>query len=76
MNIKKIVIRLAVEMLADKTDIVRKTDPLTASISSLFGLETEEERITNALDDVTTRALDSAKRATVNRKFKKITKDF
>ena len=76
MNIKRILISVAVCILAEKTNIVRKPDAIDGFMSNLFGIETEQERVARELDVASDKAIESAKKFVVNRKFKKVTKDF
>lgn len=76
MNIKRIIISVAVCILAEKTNIIRKPDSMDLFISNLFGVETEQERIARELDVASDKAIETAKKFALNRKFKKVTKDF
>jgi len=74
MDIKKMLITVAVSILAEK-GIIRKPDSMTAFVSNLFGEETETDRIARELDVATDKMIEKAKAMNTNRKFKKITKD-
>ena len=76
MNIKRIIISVAVCILAEKTNLIRKPDSMDLFISNLFGTETEQERVARELDVATDKAIESAKKLNLHRKFKKVTKDF
>jgi hypothetical protein len=76
MNIKRILISVAVCILVEKTNLIRKTDSTEAFFANLFGLETEQERVTRELDEASDKAIKSAKKFALDRKFKKVTKDF
>lgn len=76
MDIKKIVISVAVYILAEKTNIIRKPDPMEGFISNLFGTETEQDRIVREIDVASDKAIESAKKFAVDRKFNKVIKNF
>lgn len=76
MDIKRMLISVAVRILAEKTDLIRKSDSLETFISDLFGTETETERVIRELDHASDKAIEAAKKFANDRKFKKITKDF
>jgi hypothetical protein len=73
MNFKRIIIELAVMVLAEKTTIVRKSDPMESFISGLFGLETEEERLARGIEETLDAVTSSVKQTKIDREFKKIT---
>lgn len=76
MDIKRIIISVAVSILAEKTNIIRKPDPMEGFISNLFGTETEHDRVVRELDVVSDKAIESAKKFNLNRQFKKVIKNF
>jgi len=75
MNIKRELIALAVRVLADNTNLVRKPEPFEELITNLFGGETYDQRTARVIDEESAKALEAAKRFNTNRKFKKITKN-
>ena len=72
MNIKRTLIALVVEILADRTTIVRKSDPMDNFIHAMFGVETDEQRMTRCIEETVDQVTDTVKRAKTDRKFKKI----
>lgn len=76
MDIKRILISVAVCILAEKTNLIRKPDSTEAFIANIFGMETEQDRVVRELDMASDKAIESAKKFALNRKFKKVTKDF
>lgn len=76
MDIKRILISVAVCILAEKTDLIHKPDSTEAFIANLFGTETEQERIARELDVASDKAIESVKKFALDRKFKKVTKNF
>ncbi len=76
MSMKKDIIALAVRILANETSIVRKPEPFEALINDLFGIESEEQRMARNIEVELDRVVETAKRVNIDRKFKKITKDF
>ena len=75
-NIKRILISVAVCILAEKTNIIRKPDSIDLFMSNLFGLETEQERVARELDVASDKAIESAKKFALNRKFNKVIRKF
>ncbi len=76
MNIKHEVIALAIRLVADKTNLIRKPDSIEVLITQLFGGETYDRRLARSISEETERAVEATKRFRTNRKFKKITTDF
>jgi hypothetical protein len=74
MNIKSMLVRTVVQVLAAKTDIIKEQDATTKFFNSLFGVESEEERLTRELEVTVDKTIAAAKRMTTNRKFKEIVK--
>ena len=72
MNLKRTLIALVVEILADRTTIVRKSDPMDNFIHAMFGVETDEQRMTRCIEETVDQVTDTVKRAKTDRKFKKI----
>ena len=72
MNIKRTLIALAVEILADRTTIVRKSDPMDNFIHAMFGVETDEQRMTRSIEETVDQVTETVKRAKTKREFKKI----
>lgn len=75
MDIKKMLITVAVSILAEK-GIIRTADPIDTFFANLFGTETEKEKLTRELDAAADKLIEKAKTINTNRKFKKVTKDF
>lgn len=75
MDIKKMLINVAVSILAEK-GIIRKPDSMTAFVSNLFGEETETERIAREIDAATDKLIEKVRAMDTDRKFKKLTKNF
>lgn len=76
MNVKRELIALAVRVLADNTNVVRKPDAFENLLNDLFGLETFDQRAARIIDEESAKALEAVKRARTNSKFKKIMKHF
>ncbi len=75
MNIKREILALGVRLLADKTSLVHKPDPFTATINSFLGLESYDQQIARKLEVEAGRAVEAAKTAKTNYTFKKLTKN-
>lgn len=74
MDIKKMLITVAVSILADK-GIISKPDSMTAFVSTLFGEETQSEKMVREIDAATDEMIEKVRTIRTNRKFKKITKN-
>lgn len=76
MNVKRELIALAVRVLADNSNVVRKPEPFEAFLTDIFGLESYDQRAARVIDEESAKALEAVKRARTNSKFKKIMKHF
>jgi hypothetical protein len=76
MDIKRMLISVAVRILAENTNIVRKPDSMETFVNNLFGGESDHDRMVRELDEASSKAIEAAKKFATDRKFKKITKDF
>ena len=72
MDIKKVLISMAVFVLVEKTNLIRKPDPAEAFFANLFGIETEQDRVIRELIATTDKATEATKKLVIERKFKKI----
>lgn len=72
MNFKRILSALIVEILADKTTIVRKPNSTDLWIHALLGVETEDQRMARSIEESLDQVTATVKRAKTNREFKKI----
>jgi hypothetical protein len=75
MDIKKIVINVAVAILAEK-GIIRKPDSMDAFVANLFGTETSTDRAIREIDAASDKMIEAAKKMHTNYKFNKVTKNF
>lgn len=75
MSYKTELIALAVRVLAEKTSLIRKPDPIEDFINNMFGFETYDQRVARSIEAETERAIEAVKRIRTNRKFKKITEN-
>jgi len=72
MTLRSELIYFAVQILANKTTLVRKTDPFESFLNGLFSLESDEEIMARNIEVELDRAIASVKRVNLNRKFNKI----
>lgn len=74
MNIKSALIRATVQLLAANTNLIRKPSPSEEFFQTLFGLESEEDRVARETEEAVDKAVAEFKRMNTNRKFRRITK--
>lgn len=72
MNIKSQLIALAVSILADRTEIVRKTEPVEGFFYALMCVETPEQTLTRTIEETLNEVTGTVKRIKTDREFKKI----
>lgn len=75
MTIKTEIIALAVRLVSEKTNIIQKPNEFESLITNVLGGDSYDIRIAKDIEASLNRAMDSAKRMTIDRKFKKITKE-
>lgn len=75
MDIKRLIITVAVNILAEK-GIIAKPDSMDSFVANLFGTETSTDRAVREIDAASDKLIEAAKKMNTNRKFKKVTKDF
>lgn len=75
MNLRRELIALAIRILHYEKDIRRRPEPLDTFINQLFGLESYDQKLAREIDITLDEVTEAAKRANLNRKFKKITKN-
>lgn len=75
MNLKSMLCAVAVQLLADNTNIIRKETRNEQFINSLFGIETDQQRVTRETEELFDKTVANVKRISTNREFKKIVKN-
>jgi hypothetical protein len=75
MNVKRELIALAVRVIANETNLIRKPSDFEAMLYSFFGEPSYDQKIAATIEEEADRMLDAAKRINTNRKFKKIVKN-
>jgi len=76
MSIKREIIAFAIRILASETDLIRKPEPFEELLCGLFGQEPYDQRMARNVVVKLDAATDLVKRVNLDRKFKKITKNF
>lgn len=74
MNAKTQIIALAVRLLSENTNIIRKPDPMSELFSTIFGGETYDVRTAKQIEGVLGQVADTAKKMDTRRRFNKIVK--
>lgn len=75
MNLKIELIALAVRLVSEKTNLIRKPDSFEVLLTELFGGETYDRQLARNIEAESARAVAAAKRFSTDRKFAKITKN-
>lgn len=75
MNIKSSLIALAVRIIADNSNIVRKPDQFESFLNTMFGVENDEQRLTREIEESIDQMTATVKRVKIDREFKKITQN-
>jgi hypothetical protein len=73
MTLKRGLIALAVELLANNTSLVRKPDQFEIFINHICGVESDEQRMARLIEESVDQVTATVKRVKVDREFKKIT---
>lgn len=72
MKLRNSLIAMAIVLVAENTNYLRKSDDLEVFLNRMFGLETPEEKLAREINEGVDAVVDTVKRVSTNRKFKKI----
>jgi hypothetical protein len=72
MKLRNSLIAMAIVLVAENTNYLRKSDDLEVFLNRMFGLETPEEKLAREINEGVDVVVDTVKRVSTNRKFKKI----
>ena len=72
MKLRNSLIAMAVMLVAENTNYLSKSDDFGVFLNRIFGLETPEEKLTREINEGVDVVVDTVKRVSTNRKFKKI----
>jgi hypothetical protein len=72
MKLRNSLIAMAIVLVAENTNYLRKSDDLEVFLNRMFGLETPEEKLARQINEGVDVVVDTAKRVSTNYKFKKI----
>ena len=76
MNVKRELIALAVRLVADKSNLVRKPDSFEHFVNTMFGAPSYDQLLAYKIEKDLDNVIDATKRFNTDRKFKKITQNF